>query len=101
MERWAPLHWAFPPRHRPPIAPWPGCPAEPWLYKCNPSRFPGTGMLPGSIAPGCGHVRPTSDQILEAWRAWQRCTGRTDPPQRPLPGCQPPNYWGCWSHAFH
>jgi hypothetical protein len=34
------------------------------------------------------------DDYLEAWRAWQRETGRTDPPIRPLPGRRPPNWFG-------
>lgn len=38
--------------------------------------------------------RPTHDQALEAWRAWQRRTGNTDPPIRPLPGRVPPNFAG-------
>ena len=32
--------------------------------------------------------------VLEAWRAWQRRTGDTDPPIRPLPGRRPPNWFG-------
>lgn len=38
--------------------------------------------------------RPTHNQYLEGWRAWQRCTGRTDPPIRPIPGRVPPNFAG-------
>jgi hypothetical protein len=34
------------------------------------------------------------DDYLEAWRAWQRKTGRTDPPIRPLAGRRPPNWFG-------
>lgn len=34
------------------------------------------------------------DDYLEAWRAWQRAIGRTDPPNRPLPGRRPPNWFG-------
>ena len=34
------------------------------------------------------------DDYLEAWRAWQRRIGRTDPPNRPLPGRRPPNWFG-------
>ncbi|HEX3522864.1 MAG TPA: hypothetical protein VHT52_12340 [Stellaceae bacterium] len=39
-------------------------------------------------------TRPTHDEYLEAWRAWQRRIGRTDPPIRPLPGRVPPNFFG-------
>jgi hypothetical protein len=39
-------------------------------------------------------TRPTHDEYLEGWRAWQRRTGRTDPPIRPLPGRVPPNFFG-------
>jgi hypothetical protein len=35
-----------------------------------------------------------ANDYLEAWRAWQRRTGRTDPPIRPLPGRRPPNFFG-------
>lgn len=36
---------------------------------------------------------PTSDQVLEAFRAWQRKTGRTDV-TGPPPGRRPPNWFG-------
>lgn len=36
------------------------------------------------------------NDYVEAWRAWQRAIGRTDPPIRPLPGRRPPNWFG-WS----
>jgi hypothetical protein len=36
----------------------------------------------------------THDAYLEAWRAWQRATGNTNPPIRPLPGRVPPNFFG-------
>jgi hypothetical protein len=70
----------------------------------NPSRTPGTGFLPGQAR---SHGRPSPrppapvpkqfiryDDYLEAWRAWQREIGRTDPPNRPLPGRRPPNWFG-------
>jgi hypothetical protein len=67
-------------------------------------RFPaqrtlGTGLLPGSIPPtkpcGCGPRRFAKyDTELECWRAWQRKTGNTDPPLRPLAGHRPPNWFG-------
>jgi hypothetical protein len=34
------------------------------------------------------------NDFVEAWRAWQRMTGRTDPPIRPLAGHRPPNWFG-------
>jgi hypothetical protein len=36
----------------------------------------------------------THNAYLEAWRAWQRATGNTDPPIRPIPGRVPPNFFG-------
>ena len=37
--------------------------------------------------------RRFNDEV-EAFRAWQRATGQTDPPNRPLPGRRPPNWFG-------
>ncbi|HEY1880544.1 MAG TPA: hypothetical protein VGG68_11495 [Caulobacteraceae bacterium] len=34
------------------------------------------------------------NDFVEAWRAWQRKIGRTDPPIRPLAGHRPPNWFG-------
>ena len=34
------------------------------------------------------------NDLVEAFRAWQRATGNTDPPIRPLPGRRPPNWFG-------
>jgi hypothetical protein len=67
----------------------------------QPRHQPGTGKLPGQgltppspcpPKPTC--VRPTHDQYLEAWRAWQRKSGQTNGPIRPLPGRVPPNFNG-------
>lgn len=80
---------------------------RPPVMHVNPARAPGTGILPGqgsrksvsreTCAP-CGPPGPqrrlTHDQYLESWRAWQRKTGRTDPPIRPTPGRVPPNFFG-------
>lgn len=79
----------------------------------NPARSPGTGLLPGSSPPQppfewpCPRppgvsppVPPTPPRFIkfndevEAWRAFQRRTGTTNPPQRPLPGRRPPNWYG-------
>jgi hypothetical protein len=76
-------------------------------------RFPaqrtlGTGLLPGSIPPQqtkCGCPPPPCppsqqrtfrkfDDDLEAFRAWQRATGQTDPPLRQFAGRRPPNWFG-------
>jgi hypothetical protein len=79
-------------------------------------RFPaqrtlGTGLLPGSIPPqrttACGCQPPPCppkpcgpptfhkfNDTVEAFRAWQRETGNTDPPLRPLAGRRPPNWFG-------
>ena len=53
-----------------------------------------TGVLPGARVSRETCTRPTHDQALEAWRAWQRKTGNTNPPIRPLPGRVPPNFFG-------
>jgi hypothetical protein len=34
------------------------------------------------------------NDVVEAFRAWQRATGQTDPPLRPLAGRRPPNWFG-------
>ena len=75
----------------------------------NPQRSLGTGLLPGSIppqqSPKCGCPPPPCppkgpppfrryDDVLEGFRAWQRKTGDTDPPIRPLAGRRPPNWFG-------
>jgi hypothetical protein len=86
---------------------------RPEVTHFNPPRTPGTGILPGQIpnakaaGPRAGEASRvearcppptppfvTHDAYLEAWRAWQRKTGRTDPPIRPLPGRVPPNFFG-------
>jgi hypothetical protein len=80
------------------------------MYRPPVERFPaqrtlGTGLLPGSIPPnkakcGCppGPPKPPRFQkfndTVEAFRAWQRATGDTDPPLRPTPGRRPPNWFG-------
>jgi hypothetical protein len=81
------------------------------IWGPNPCRIPGTGFLPGQLTQArgrcgcgcagpcrCGGVRPTHDQALEAWRAWQRRIGRTDPPIRPIPGLRPPNFFGPYTY---
>lgn len=72
----------------------------------NPARSPGTGLLPGSIPPRRNQPPPCPpcppqvkefmryNDYVEAFRAWQRRTGNTDPPIRPLPGRRPPNWFG-------
>lgn len=62
----------------------------------QPQRQMGTGFLPGS-PPNPGPTRPTHDQALEAWRAWQRQTGRNEGPIWPPPGRVPPN-WDGWMY---
>ena len=82
--------WTWPPPVTVFPAPW----VQPFLQD-NPCRAPGTGILPGTIRPNpCCPPRvlwPTHDQYLEAWRAWQRCVGWSDPVQRPQAGIRPPN----------
>jgi hypothetical protein len=73
----------------------------------NPARAPGTGMLSRAIPPpsqcGCPPPSPPNtfipnfqryNDVVEAFRAWQRATGNTDPPIRPLAGRRPPNWFG-------
>ena len=81
---------------------------RPPVLNQNPARSPGTGLLPGTPAPppptSCGCPPPQPIQFMryndyvEAWRAWQRTTGNTDPPIRPLPGRRPPNWFG-WQYV--
>lgn len=62
-----------------------------------PTAISAPTLSPHSSAcgPPCApKKRWTHDQRLEAWRAWQRKTGNTDPPIRPLPGRVPPNFAG-------
>jgi hypothetical protein len=77
---------------------------RPKIHHFNPARSPGTGLLPGSIPPNtppppptCNVFRPKFrrfNDTVEAFRAWQRKTGDTDPPLRPLAGHRPPNWYG-------
>ena len=78
----------------------------PPVEKFPAQRSLGTGLLPGSIPPvrpkcNCGRCAPKPpiqfhkyNDVVEAFRAWQRATGQTDPPLRPLPGRRPPNWFG-------
>ena len=71
----------------------------PPVSTANPARPPGTGLLPGAKPPPCPATvyRPTfakHDAALEAYRAWQRTTGNTDPPLRQFAGRRPPNWFG-------
>jgi hypothetical protein len=79
----------------------------PPVSTANPQRELGAGLLPGSIPPqskcGCPPTSPPNTFIpkfqryndyVEAFRAWQRATGNTDPPIRPLAGRRPPNWFG-------
>ena len=62
----------------------------------TPAKTPGTEMLPGSVQPQCPCApkwRRFND-VVECFRAWQRATGNTDPPIRPLAGRRPPNWFG-------
>jgi hypothetical protein len=85
----------------------------PPVEKFPAQRTLGTGLLPGSIPPSrtstCGCPPPPPkcaretpgpwqfqryDDTLEAFRAWQRKTGNTDPPLRQFAGRRPPNWFG-------
>lgn len=59
----------------------------------QPNKQMGSELLPGS--PAVGRQRPTHDQCLEAWRAWQRKTGITGEVM-PRPGRVPPNFDHWW-----
>ena len=66
----------------------------PPVQNTNPARTPGTGLLPGArCAPQAKQFLRYND-FVEAWRAWQRTTGNTNPPILPLPGRRPPNWFG-------
>lgn len=80
---------------------------QPPVEKFPAQRSLGTGLLPGSIPPArcgdpppstpCNIYRPTFrryNDVVEDFRAWQRKTGSTDPPLRPLSGRRPPNWFG-------
>jgi hypothetical protein len=101
MFQWPMARWTWPP----PVTAWPGPCAQPFL-ECNPCRAPGTGILPGVIAPVkfggkfCHPIWPTHNQFLEAWRAWQRCSGCTPSQQQPIPGHRPPNLFLCPTPAM-
>jgi hypothetical protein len=71
----------------------------------NPARAPGTGLLSSAPPSKCGCPPPSPpntfipnfqryNDYVEAFRAWQRATGNTDPPIRPLAGRRPPNWFG-------
>ena len=110
-----PGQWQWMHNPRPPLPP--PAPA-PKVYKVNAQVWRGKGKPPpvpipveAPVAPKTQILpqknfgvppetpadcrRPTHDQYLEAWRAWQRAIGRTDPPIRPIPGRVPPN-WAGW-----
>ena len=56
---------------------------------CPPPRPP-----PPCPPPGFRPRFHKFNDTVEAFRAWQRATGNTDPPLRPLPGRRPPNWFG-------
>jgi hypothetical protein len=62
----------------------------------TPAKTPGTEMLPGSVQPQfpCAPKWHRYNDVVECFRAWQRATGNTDPPIRPLAGRRPPNWFG-------
>lgn len=79
---------------------------DPWV---GVNQTPGTGLVPGQIPPPPNPPQPPPpcspppqwlpyNDLVAAWRAWQRQIGRTDPVQRPLPGRQPPNFFG-WKYV--
>lgn len=69
---------------------------DPWV---GVNQTPGTGLPPGSSPPPPpANCRPTQwmayNDVVAAWRAWRQQTGCTPSQQRPLPGRQPPNFFG-------
>ena len=73
----------------------------PPVVNSNPARTPGTGLLSGEVPvePPCGcgpspkRFRKFNDTV-EDYRAWQRASGRTDPPLYQFAGRRPPNWFG-------
>ena len=59
-----------------------------------PPRDCGCGPPPAPCPPPQPKQFMRYNDYVEAWRAWQRRVGRTDPPIRPLPGRRPPNWFG-------
>lgn len=70
---------------------------DPWV---GVNTTPGTGLVPGQSPPAPPANCPPPPQwmsyndVVAAWRAWRQQTGCTPSQQRPLPGRQPPNFFG-------
>lgn len=85
--RTPPFDWPCPPRppRTPPAFDWPCPPVTPPVIPPVPPVPPSNVFRP--------NFRRYNDTV-EAFRAWQRATGNTDPPLRPLAGRRPPNWFG-------
>lgn len=70
---------------------------DPWI---GVNQTPGTGLVPGQTPPPPPPNCPPPPQWLSydayvaAWRVWRQQTGWTPSQQWPLPGRQPPNFFG-------
>jgi hypothetical protein len=60
----------------------------------SPCPTPPVPPCPAPSPPPGPRRFPKHNTVLEAWRAWQRKTGDTEPPILPLPGRRPPNWFG-------
>jgi hypothetical protein len=72
---------------------------DPWI---GVSQTPGTGLTGQQMQPP-GRCAPTPcppkafqkyNDVVEAFRAWQRATGDAGPPIYPFAGRRPPNWFG-------
>ena len=91
--RTPPFDWPCPPRppRQPPAFDWPCPPVPPSPPVVTPFLPPPASCPPSNV------FRPNFrryNDVVEAFRAWQRATGNTDPPLRPLAGRRPPNWYG-------
>ena len=80
----------------PPVSHWTG-PGRlaPTSFQMSLNRV--ASPCPPAPCPPAPRPRPRFhryNDVVEAFRAWQRRTGNTDPPLRPLPGRRPPNWFG-------
>jgi hypothetical protein len=102
------------PPPQPPFDPCPPCPPSKGRFWTGPGQVhidangtasvqmslsqPTTACSPPCPPTPCPPGQPRRfhkyNDVVEAFRAWQRKTGNTDPPIRPLAGRRPPNWFG-------
>lgn len=86
-----PFDWPCPPR-TPPAYDWPCPPTASPPAPTHPIVLP-----PPASCPPSNVFQPKFrkfNDVVEAFRAWQRATGNTDPPLWPTTGRRPPNWYG-------